>query len=151
MGVELGDYGVETANENCVVRTETSDGTGSAGDAVTMDGSQKVSQYTSDGDDLYGFLVEDSPSDGEDVGVLIHGDVVANAGGSITAGDLIELDGSTNGRVVQNTSGTEVDVDEGGTDTYTIAAQTAKALTNSGGSTSTGESLGSNEAVLYLF
>lgn len=145
----LGDYAVETAEY--VVRTETSDGTGSAGDAVTMDSNQKVSQYTTDGDDFYGVLTEDSPSDGEDVSVLIHGDVVVNAGGSITAGDLIELDGSTNGRVVQNGSGTEVDVDEGGAATYTIAAATAKALTNSGGSLSDGTSLGSNEAVIYVY
>lgn len=145
----LGDYAVESAH--AVVVTETSDGTGSAGDAVTQNSNQKVSQYTSDGDDFYGVLAEDSPSDGEEVAVVVHGDVVVNAGGSITAGDLIELDGATNGRVVQNAEGTERDVDEGGTATYTLALATAKALTNSGGTLSDGTSLGSNEAVVYVY
>lgn len=145
----LGDYAVESAH--AVVLTETSDGTGSAGDAVTMNGSQKVSQYTSDAADFYGVLAEDSPSDGEEVAVVVHGDVVVSAGGSITAGDLVELDGTTNGQVVQNTQGTEIDVDEGGSATYTIPHATAKALTNSGGSLSDGTSLGANEAVIYVY
>lgn len=149
MSVDLGDYAVET--NHSVVRTETTDGSGSAGDAVTMTSNGKVSQYTSDGDDFYGILAEDSGSDGDDVAVVIHGDVVANAGGSITVGDLIELDGSTNGRVVQNATGTEKAVDEGGTETYTLAIATAKALTDSGGSTSDGVSLGTNEAVIYIY
>lgn len=148
MAVDLGDYAIETAH--AVVKKETSDGSGSAGDAVTQS-SGKVSQYTADGDDFYGVLVEDSPADGEDVSVLIHGDVVANAGGSITRGDMVELDGATNGRVAQNTQGTEIDVDEGGTDTYTIPFATAKALTDSGGSTTLGDSLGTNEAVIYVY
>lgn len=151
MAVELGDYGVEIANESCIVANVDSDGTGSAGDAVTMNASQQVSQYTADGADFFGVLVEDSPSSGEKVAVLIHGDVIANAGGSITAGDLVELPGSTNGRVEQNTQGTEIDVDEGGTATYTIPTQTAKALTDSGGTTTAGESLGANEAVIYVY
>lgn len=149
MSLDLGDYAVETSD--AVVRTETSDGSGSAGDAVTMTSNGKVSQYSSDAADFYGVLVEDSPSDGEDVAVLIHGDVIANAGGSITAGDLVELPGTTNGRVAQNTEGTEKDVDEGGTATYTLALATAKALTDSGGSTSDGGSLGTNEAVIYVY
>lgn len=145
----LGDYAVESAH--AVVLTETSDGTGSAGDAVTMDSSQKVSQYTTDGADFYGMLVEDSPSDGEDVAVLVHGDGIISAGGSITAGDMVELDGATNGQVVQNTQGTERDVDEGATNTYTIPFATAKALTNSGGALSDGTSLGTNEACVYIY
>lgn len=148
MGVELGDYNVETIG--AVVRTETSDGTGSAGDAVTIDANGKVTQYSTDGADFYGVLAQDSPADGEDVSVIIHGDAIVNAGGSITRGDLIELPGTTNGRVAQNTEGTEKDVDEGATNTYTLAIQTAKALTDSGGSTSAGESLGTNEAVIWI-
>lgn len=148
MSVDLGDYAVETAH--AVVVTETSDGTGSAGDAVTLS-SGKASQYTTDGDDFYGVLAEDSGSDGDDVSVVIHGDVVANAGGSVTKGDTVELDGATNGRVAQNTQGTEIDVDEGGTDTYTIPFATAKALTDSGGTLSDGTSLGTNEAVIYVY
>lgn len=148
MSLDLGDYGVETTH--AVVRTETSDGTGSAGDAVTMS-SGKVSQYSSDGADFYGVLAEDSPSDGEDVAVVIHGDVIVSAGGSITAGDLVELPGNTNGQVEQNTNGTEIDVDEGGSATYTVPHATAKALTDSGGSTSDGGSLGTNEAVIYIY
>lgn len=143
----LGDYAVET--NHGVVINRTSDGTGSAGDAVTLS-SSKVSQYTSDGDDFYGVLTEDSPSDGNTVSVLIHGDVVVNAGGSITEGDSVELDGGTNGRVTQNTQGTEIDVDEGGTATYTIPFSTGIALTDSGGSLSDGTSLGSNEAVIWV-
>lgn len=149
MGVELGDYAVETAT--AVVRTETTDGSGSAGDVVTMTSNGKVSQYSSDGADFYGVLAEDSGSDGDDVEVVIHGDVITSAGGSVTAGDLVELDGSTNGQAAQNSTGTEKAVDEGGTETYTVAMATAKALTDSGGSTSTGESLGTNEAVLWVY
>lgn len=145
----LGDYAVES--DHAVVLTEESDGSGSAGDAVTMSGSQQVSQYSSDGADLYGVLAEDSPSAGNDVAVVVHGDVVANAGGSITAGDMVELPGNTNGRVEQNTQGTEVDVDEGGAATYTVPHATAKALTDSGGSISDGTSLGTNEAVVYVY
>lgn len=149
MAVEIGDYNVEASD--AIVLTETSDGTGSKGDAVTIDGSDRVSQYTTDADDFYGFLTEDSPSAGEDVAVLVHGDVVVSAGGSLGKGDLFELDGATNGRVVQNASGTEVDVDEGGTATYTIAAATGKCLIPSGGTTSAGDSLGTNEGIVYVY
>lgn len=149
MSLDKGDYGVEV--DHAVVRTEESDGTGSAGDAVTMNGSGQVSQYSSDGADFYGVLAEDSPNTGEDVAVVIHGDAIVNAGGSITVGDLVELPGNTNGRVEQNTNGTEVDVDEDGSDDYTVPHATAKALTDSGGTLSDGTSLGTNEAVVYIY
>lgn len=149
MAVELGDYAVETAHS--VVRTEISDGTGSAGDAVTKDANGQVSQYSAAGADFYGILAEDSPAAGEEVAVVIHGDAVANADGALAAGDLVDLGGTTAGRVEPNAQGTEHDVDEGGTAVYTLAMGTAKALTDAGGETSLGESLGTNEAVIYIY
>lgn len=150
MPKELGDSVYGTA----VAVNEESDGTNlTAGDAVTVDGSQQVTP-TGDGDDLYGIVMRasgdsdlSSLSAGDEVVVAVAGDVIGNAGGSVTKGDLVETSG-TSGRLVQNSSGTEQDVDEGGSATYTIPTRTAKALTNSGGD-ARGHTLGANEA-LYL-
>jgi len=81
--------------------------------------------------------------------VLIHGGVVANAGGSVTEGDALETSG-TAGRLAQNGSGTERDVDEGGAATYTVAHSTALALSDSGGETPAGESIETNEAAIFV-
>lgn len=153
MSAELGD----TLAGPKIVQTEASDGTNmSAGDFVTQDSSQQVGP-TGDGDDIYGVVLEatkdgvdlSSLSAGDPVSVLVHGGVIGNAGGSVTKGDLVET-GSTAGQVAQNGTGTEQDVDEGGTATYTLALSTAKALSNSGGTTPAGESLGANEAAFWV-
>jgi len=151
MSKELGDsvYG------SVVSVNEESDGTNlTAGDAVTMDASQQVTP-TGAGDDLYGIVVGASGdnklgnlSAGDDVVVAIAGDVIGNAGGFITRGDLVETT-ATAGQLGQNTAGTEQDVDEGGTAIYTLALSTAKALAGSG-ETIQGDSLGANEALFLL-
>lgn len=147
MSQELGDYNVRRSDAQVI--TEESDGTGSAGDVVTVNSSGQVSQYTSDGADFYGVLAEDSPSSsGEDVAVVRGGDCIVNASSSLTKGDLIELDGATNGRAAQNANGTERAVDEGGTDTFTAAYETAMCTVDAGGTLPNGNSLGSNEAVI---
>jgi hypothetical protein len=151
MPKELGDSVYGTA----IAVNEESDGTNlSAGDAVTQDGNQQVTP-TGDGDDLYGIVMRASGtsdlsdlSAGDEVVVAVGGDVIGNAGGSITRGDVAETT-ATSGRLGQNSTGTEQDVDEGGSATYTLAVDTAKALSNSGG-TVRGHSLGANEAHFYL-
>lgn len=154
MAQELGDEPIGFG----VTRTRPSDGTNlSAGDAVTVNGSNQVTP-TSDGSDLYGVVIGpadtsidlSSLSAGDDVVVKTFGDVIANVGSSVTEGDLVETT-STSGRLGQNSTGTEVDVDEGGTDTYTIAMNTAKALSDANGTAPSGESLGSNEAAIFLY
>lgn len=153
MSAELGD---PLAGPRWVV-TKPSDGTNmTAGDAVTVNGSNQVGP-TGDGDDLFGVVLEatkdgvdlSSLSAGDTVSVLIFGGVVVNAGGSVTEGDLLETS-ATAGQLAQNATGTEQDVDEGGTATYTIAQATAMALSDSGGTTPAGESLGTNEAAIFV-
>lgn len=154
MSKELGDAWTSGPQ---LTRTEESSSTNmSVGDAVTMDSSQQVTP-TGDGDDLFGVVAGpandsvdlSSLSAGDEVVVVTHGPVIANAGGSVTRGDLVETS-STSGRLAQNSTGTEVDVDEGGTATYTVAQATAKAHSNSGG-TINGHSLGTNEAAIFIY
>lgn len=154
MSVELGDGW--TSGGGQFTSTEESDGTNmTAGDFVTVDGNGQVGP-TTDGDDIYGVVLEatndgvdlSNLSAGDTLSVVVHGDVVANVGGSVTKGDLVETS-ATAGQAAQNATGTEVDVDEGGTDTYTIAGQTAKAYSDEGG-TINGESLGANEAAVFI-
>lgn len=140
------------------VVTKESDGTNlnGAGDAVTVDASNQVGP-TGDGDDLYGVVIGPAHdgvtltdlSAGDLVSVLIFGGVVVNAGGSVTEGDVLETS-ATSGRLVQNAQGTEQDVDEGGTATYTLGLATALALGDSGGETPAGESVGTNEAAIFV-
>lgn len=153
MSAELGDT---LAGPKWTV-TKGSDGTNmSAGDAVTVDGSNQVGP-TTDGDDLFGVVLEavrdgvdlSDLSAGDPVSVVIFGGVIANAGGSVTEGDVLETSG-TNGQLAQNAQGTEKDVDEGGTETYTLGVATALALGDSGGETPAGESVGTNEAAIFV-
>ena len=154
MSKELGDSW--TSGGGQLTRTVESDGTNlTAGDAVTLDGSQQAGP-TGDGDDIYGVVV--GPSDdsvdlsslsaGDAIVVCVHGPVIANVGTNVTNGDLLETSG-TAGQLAQNATGTEVDVDEGGTDTYTIAGQTAKAYSDEDG-TIDGHDLGANEAAIFI-
>lgn len=153
MSKELGDSWTSGPQ---LTRTVESDGTNlSAGDAVTIDASDQVSP-TGDGNDIYGVVAGpahdgvdlSSLSAGDELSVVVHGPVIANAGGSVTNGDLLETS-STSGRLVQNAQGTEQDVDEGGTATYTLALNTARAYSDSGG-TLDGHSLGTNEAAIFV-
>lgn len=153
MAAELGDTGSGPRR----VVTRPSDGTNmSAGDAVTVNGSNQVTP-TGDGDDVFGVVLEatrdgvdlSSLSSGDPVSVIILGTVIANVGGSVTEGDLLETS-STAGQLAQNSTGTEQDVDEGGSATYTLAMSTAMALSDDGGTTEAGESLSTNEAEILL-
>lgn len=155
MSQELGDNPIGYAG---VTTTKESDGTNlSAGDAVTLDASDQITP-TGSGDDFYGVVVgaANSGTDlsalsvGDTVSVKIHGAVNANVGGAVTAGDLVETSG-TAGQLAQNTAGTEQAVDEGGTATYTLALNTAKALSDAGGTAPSGESLSANEASIYIY
>jgi hypothetical protein len=152
MSQELGDepYGFG------LVETVESDGTNlNAGDAVSIGGSNQASP-TTDGDDLYGVVVGVASdavdlsdlSAGDLLSVKTFGDVNAAVGSSVTQGDLVETS-STSGQLAQNTPGTEIDLtaDDSGT---TLALNTAKALSDAGGTAPTGESLGSNEASIFL-
>lgn len=144
MALEKGDYDVY--GNNAVVITYESDGSGSAGDAVKTNGSDQVTTTGSSGDDVFGVLAEDSPSAGNDVTVVKYGDVIANAGGSVTAGDIVETSG-TAGQLAQNTNGKEA---TGGSFTGVFAPANPEALVDSGGTLPNGNSLGSNEAVIFL-
>lgn len=153
MSKELGD---SWSSGPQLTRTVESDGTATdVGDAVTMGGSQQVSP-TGDGDDVYGVVAGPANNDtdmsslsaGDELSVVVHGPVVVNAGGSVTNGDLLETS-STSGQLAQNGTGTEQDVDEGGTGTYTLALSTARAYSDSGG-TIDGASLSTNEAAIFV-
>lgn len=153
MSKELGDGWVTGPRR---VITKESDGTNlSPGDAVTIDGSRQISP-TGDGDDLYGVVSGPANTNtdlsdlsaGDLVSVVVQGDVIANVGGSVTDGDLLETSG-TSGQLAQNATGTEQDVDEGGTATYTLALNTARAYSDAG-ATIDGGSLGANEAAILL-
>lgn len=153
MSQELGDEPLGFG----VTRTRESDGTNlSAGDAVSVDASNQITP-TTDGSDFYGVVA--GPADdnttlsdlsaGDLVSVKTFGDINANVGGSVTEGDLLETS-ATAGQLAQNGTGTEQDVDEGGTATYTLALSTAKALSDAGGTAPSGESLGANEASIFI-
>lgn len=126
-----------------------SDGTGTAGDFVTFDGSGQVTPVSAAGDDVIGVLAEDAPAAGEDVGVHLQGAVVANVAGTVTAGDVLEPDGTNAGRTTTNSDGTHKAVDEGGTATYSLAMDHPRALVDAGTSYK-GATLGTNETVVKL-
>lgn len=125
-----------------------SDGTGSAGDFVTLNGSGQVTPTAAAGDDIYGVLAQDAPAAGEDVPVHILGPVVANVAGGVTDNDVLVGSG-TAGQAAANSVGTYQSVDEGGTATYNLALDAPRALSDAGG-TLDGESLGTNEAGVLL-
>lgn len=153
MSKELGDGWTSGPQ---LTRTVESDGTAmDVGDAVSIGGSQQVGP-TGDGDDVYGVYVgpandntdPDNLSAGDSVVVVVHGPVIANVGSGVTHGDALETS-STAGQLAANATGTEQDVDEGGTATYTLALNTAKAYSDAGG-TIDGGSLGTNEAAIFV-
>lgn len=153
MSKELGDPWTSGPR---LVRTEESDGTNlTAGDAVTMDSNEQVTP-TGDGDDLYGVVVGAANTNsvlsdlsaGDKVSVCTFGSVIANTGANVTRGDLLETS-ATAGQLAQNTTGTEIDVDEGGTATYTLALNTAKAYSDASG-TIDGEDLADNSTAIFL-
>lgn len=153
MTLSLGD---EAIVDNAVKITVPGGTSGTAGDAVKWDSSNdRVTQTTANDDDIFGVLAEDTGSSNDDpVNVWIQGLVVANAGGSVVQGNVLIADSSTNGRLSQNSdsTGKVTDVD-GTTDQGVFAPVNPEAVTDSGGSwpLTTGNSLGSNEAVVRLY
>jgi len=145
MSKDLGD----PLHQGTIKVTETSDGSGSAGDAVKENGSGKMTQTGSTGEDVYGFISSDQDmsnvSDGDEITVVIFGPVVASAGGSVTKGDILETSG-TAGQLNQNSNNKEV---TGGSFTGTFAPGNPFALSGSG-ATYDGHSLGSNEAAVFM-
>lgn len=130
-----------------------SDGSGSAGDFVTFNSSGNVTDAANADDDIIGVLAEDSPSSsGDPVTVWIDGAVVGNVGSSVSAGDVLEPDGSNAGRATSNGDGRRRSVDEGGTATYDLAQGNPQAYSDAGGAWPPGQgnSLGSNEAVVFI-
>lgn len=127
-----------------------SDGTGTAGDFVAFDANGQLTPVSAADDDVIGVLAEDSPANaGEDVAVHLQGAVIANVAGTVTAGDVLEPDGTNAGRATTNAQGTHHAVDEGGTATYTLAMDHPRALVDAGTSYE-GASLGTNETVVKL-
>lgn len=97
-----------------------SDGSGTKGDLVALNGSGQVTPTSGATDALFGVLSEDSPAAGEGVGVHIHGPVKVTAEGSVSKGDLLEGNSTTNGTAATSAASLVTAVDEGGTDTYNI-------------------------------
>lgn len=145
MTKDLGD----PLHAGTIIVTETSDGSGSAGDFVKENGSGKVTPTAGTGEDVYGVISSaqdmSNVSDGDEISVVIFGPVVGNAGGSVTKGDIGETSG-TNGQLAQNSNNKEV---TGGSFTGTFAPGNPYALSDSGG-TYDGASLGANEAAFFM-
>lgn len=147
MAQELGDYAV--LSDVAVVYSYESNGSGTAGDFVTINSSDQVAP-TSDGDTIFAVLAEDSPSSsGDEVAVVRFGEVIANTASGVTAGDVLETS-ATAGQAAANADGKEKAVDEGGTATYTLAQGNPEAVIDAGGTLPSGNTLGSNEAVVWM-
>lgn len=132
MAKELGDivgHGADT-------ETITTDGTPTAGDAVAIDQStdkkttQANSGDTDAGEEFAGAAVEDHGSDGDEETIVLSGRVVMNVASSVVCGDRLDVS-TTDGRLAESSGGP------------------ALALSDAAGSYK-GESLGSNEAVVYF-
>lgn len=126
-----------------------SDGTGSAGDFVAFNGTGQVAPVSAADDDVIGVLAEDSPAAGEKVSTHIQGAPVANVAGTVSAGDVLEPDGTNAGRATANAQGSSHQVDEGGTAVYRLSMDHPRALVDAGTSYE-GADLGTNETVVKL-
>lgn len=127
VNVDAGDAWAEDGD----VFTLPSDGSGSQGDVVKFNASAQVTPTTATGDAVAGVLAEDSPaSAGDNVSVRLHGAVAVTADGAISAGDVVQPSGTTNGHVVtgDTNEGVVTAVDEGGTATYDIYSRYMIAL-----------------------
>lgn len=121
------DAGEPTRDGTIIVDVEN-DGTGSKGDVVNVSSGQ-TSQASGNGTGIFGVLNEASGSAGDRKATVIHGPVAVVAGGSVTEGNLLQVD-STAGRVVDSAAneGIVTAVDEGDTDTYDIYTRYLVAL-----------------------
>lgn len=132
MPKDLGDivgHGADT-------ETITTDGTPTAGDAVAIDQStdKKVtptnSGDTGAGEEFAGAAVEDHGADGDEETVVLSGRVVMNVASGVVCGNRLDVS-ATDGQLAASSGGP------------------ALALCDAGGSYK-GDSLGSNEAVVYF-
>jgi len=128
---ELGDaaYGSDPG-----VVTIEADESITAGDAVTLDSTNGLLQAANSGDTnskVVGIAADDA-SDGDDVGVYVDGRVVANCGGSVSAGEELAAS-TTDGQLASGTGGIVALTDSGG-----------------GGGLAIGAGLGTNAAIVEL-
>lgn len=79
--------------EPAVTKTYETDGTGSAGDAVTLNGSGQVTPTSASGDYIFGILADNPDGDGE-VAVHRQGIIYGNVAGSASAGDALAGSGT---------------------------------------------------------
>lgn len=149
MSLDLGDSPWPGVGNQITVTLE-SDGSGTAGQAVKFNASDQVTPVTASGDDLVGVLSEDAPAAGEDVSVVVFGPVIADATSGLSAGNVTQPEGTNNGRLAANAQGRQQSVDEGGTAIYDLAQGNPWCLIASGGSLPDGNSLGTNEAVVFM-
>lgn len=148
MSLDLGD---SPFPGNTISVTRDSDGTGSAGDAVTYDANDQVTPVSAADDNIVGVLAENSPdSAGEDVSVVVFGPVIANATSALAGDDVADAEGTNAGRLAANAQGRSHQVDEGGTAVYRLSMGNPWCLIASGGTLPDGNSLGSNEAVVFM-
>lgn len=136
MAIEYGDIVYQYGD----TITLPTDGSGSAGDAVTDDGSGLLTPVSATGDKVVGFLSMAPDAETNEAPVHMRAVPVANVAGSVSAYDYLVPDGSNAGRLT-----TEVG---DGTDTGGAAVY-AQALCDAGG-TFRGRSYGANEAVVVL-
>lgn len=142
---ELGDLGY---GSDALTITKESDGSGTAGDFVALNGSGQVSPTTAADADLYGVLAEDAPAAGEGVSVHIEGVVFANVAGTVSDADVLEPT-TTAGQWAANAQGLTHQVDEGGTAIYRLVSRGVQAYSDAGG-VFEGVTLSSNAAAVKL-
>lgn len=128
--------------------TKESDGTGSAGDFVTLNGSGQVTPTSTADDDIYGVLAQDAPAAGEEVSIHVQGIVFANVASAVADGNAL-LPSTTAGQWTNNSAGLVQAVDEGGTATYTLGSRGVQAYSDAGGSFR-GVTLNANTAAVKL-
>lgn len=146
MAKDLGDI----VYQGSIVITRPSDGTGTAGDAVTWDGTGQLTPVSAAADEVVGVLTDDSPdSAGDMVAVCVEGLAIANVDGAVAAGDVLQPEGTNAGRLAANAQGGHHTVDEGGTAIYDLALHNPRAYSAAGGDVD-GHTVGTNEGLIKL-
>lgn len=120
---------------NAIVETRPTDGTVSAGDAVTWNGSGQLTPVSAESDEVYGVATEhtDVSNAGEKAPICVHGVIMGDVASGVTAGDQLVADGTNDGRLAASGAGGSVTVDEGGTSTHTIPVNPPQAASDAGG------------------
>lgn len=136
---------------NSLVLSLPTDGTVTAGDAVTWDGSGNLTQVSAASDEVVGVATEhtDVSNSGEKAPICIQGAIMADVDGAVTSGDVLEPEGTNAGRLAANAQGSHHTVDEGGTATYDLAMNHPRAYSDAGGDVQ-GETANSNVGLVYV-